>query len=140
MTDTAASEQTRVVIACDRDIVEARQQGRAMVLKLGFSPGSATLVATAISELARNILLYAGHGEIVLQRVENGSDSGLLVLARDQGPGIPDVPQALEDGYSTSGRLGLGLPGVRRLMDDLEIASGNGGGTVVRAIKWRNGT
>jgi serine/threonine-protein kinase RsbT len=140
MSGTTAPEQTRVAIECDRDIVEARQQGRAMVRKLGFSPGSATLVATAISELARNILLYAGRGEIVLQPVENGSDPGLVVLARDQGPGIQDVRRALEDGYSTSGRLGLGLPGVRRLMDELEIAPGTGGGTVVRAVKWRNET
>jgi len=138
MNVTTAMER-RVAIDCDRDIVEARQQGRAIVLKLGFSPGAATLVATAISELARNILLYAGRGEVVLRAVENGTDQGMVVLARDQGPGIPDVGQALEDGYSTSGRLGLGLPGVRRLMDELEITSEVGGGTVVRAVKWRDG-
>ncbi len=132
-----ALEAGRVAIESDRGIVEARQLGRAMAVKLGFSPGAATLVATAISELARNILQYAGQGEITLQPVERLGDCGLVVLARDQGPGIADVRLAMEDGYSSSGRLGLGLPGVRRLMDEFEIQSGPGFGTSVRAVKWR---
>jgi serine/threonine-protein kinase RsbT len=140
MRDIATAEQTRVAIERDRDIVAARQRARAIVLQMGFSPGAATLVATAISELARNILLYAGCGEIVLQPVENSADRGLAVVARDQGPGIPSVARALEDGYSTSGRLGLGLPGVKRLMDEVQIESRVGGGTTVRAVKWRRGT
>ena len=138
MTDIVLAEGTRVAINSDRAIVEARQHGRALALKLGFSPGGATLLATAISELARNILQYAGHGEIVLQLMERPGDQGLMVLARDQGPGIADVDMAMEDGYSTSGRLGLGLPGVRRLMDEFEIASGVGAGTSVRVVKWKS--
>ena len=130
-------EEARVQIDRDSDIVEARQRGRALALRIGFSPGGATLVATAISELARNILLYAGHGEIALQPVERGGARGISVLARDQGPGIADIPQAMEDGYSTSGRLGLGLPGVRRLMDEFEVSSQAGDGTVVRVVKWK---
>jgi serine/threonine-protein kinase RsbT len=130
------AEATRVAIDSDRAIVEARQQGRQLALKLGFSSGSATLLATAISELARNILQYAGHGEIVMRLLDRGRDQGLMVLARDRGPGIADLSMAMEDGYSTSGRLGLGLPGVRRLMDEFQIESGVGTGTQVRVVKW----
>ena len=136
MSSTVEMQGTRVDIDSDRAIVEARQRGRAMALKLGFSPGAATLVATAISELARNILQYAGAGEIVLQFAERIGDRGLIVLARDSGPGIADVQLAMEDGYSTAGRLGLGLPGVRRLMDEFEIRSVVGRGTTVIMKKW----
>jgi serine/threonine-protein kinase RsbT len=136
MSDIVIAEATRVAIDSDRAIVEARQQGRQLALKLGFSSGSATLLATAISELARNILQYAGQGEIVMQLLDRGRDQGLMVLARDRGPGIADLSMAMEDGYSTSGRLGLGLPGVRRLMDEFQIESGVGTGTHVRVVKW----
>ncbi|TMQ71439.1 MAG: anti-sigma regulatory factor [Candidatus Eisenbacteria bacterium] len=128
----------RVRIDGDRGIVSARQRGRALALGLGFSSGGATLVATAISELARNILLYAGQGEIDLRPLERGGNPGLVIVARDRGPGIDDIRRAMEDGYSTSGRLGLGLPGVRRLMDQFEIVSTLGVGTEVRAVKWRH--
>jgi len=136
MTELLTTGETRVRIDSDRAIVDARQRGRAIALKLGFSPGSATLVATSISELARNILLYAGEGEIGLQPLERLEGFGLAIHARDQGPGIADLDRALEDGYSTSGRLGLGLPGVRRLMDEFEINTNGGAGTTVRAVKW----
>jgi serine/threonine-protein kinase RsbT len=136
MSEIVIAEATCVVIDSDRAIVAARQQGRQLALKLGFSPGSATLLATAISELARNILQYAGEGEIVMQVLDRGRDQGLMVLARDRGPGIADLSMAMEDGYSTSGRLGLGLPGVRRLMDEFQIESGVGTGTRVRVAKW----
>jgi len=106
-------------------------------LGLGFSAGCATLVATAISELARNILLYAGQGEIELKPIERTGDEGLMIMARDHGPGIGNVRRAMEDGYSTSGRMGLGLPGVRRLMDEFEVQSATGGGTQIRAVKWK---
>jgi serine/threonine-protein kinase RsbT len=137
MSALVASDEARVPIDCDVAIVDARQQGRTMALSIGFSPGSATLVATAISELARNILLYAHRGEIVLQPVQRGGRRGLAVIGRDQGPGIADLERAMEDGYSTSGRLGLGLPGVRRLMDEFEISSRPGEGTIVKAVKWK---
>jgi serine/threonine-protein kinase RsbT len=130
-------EKGRVQIDGDRAIVSARQQGRALALGLGFSAGCATLVATAISELARNILLYAGQGEIELKPIERTGDEGLMIMARDHGPGIGNVRRAMEDGYSTSGRMGLGLPGVRRLMDEFEVQSATGGGTQIRAVKWK---
>jgi serine/threonine-protein kinase RsbT len=138
MNGIVVAEETRVAIDSDRAVVEARQHGRALAVKLGFSPGGATLLATAISELARNILQYAGHGEIALRPLDRPGDQGLIVIARDHGPGIADVNMAMEDGYSTSGRLGLGLPGVRRLMDEFEIASAVGAGTTVRVVKWKS--
>jgi serine/threonine-protein kinase RsbT len=137
MSEIAAAEEIRVQIETDRSIVEARQRGRAMAAGMGFSSGAATLIATAISELARNILQYAGHGEVVVQPIGQNGEPGMLVIARDQGPGIADLDQALEDGYSTSGRLGLGLPGVRRLMDEFELVSQLGEGTSVRIVKWK---
>jgi serine/threonine-protein kinase RsbT len=131
-------EESRVHIDSDGAIVEARQRGRSLALGLGFSAGSATLIATSISELARNILLYAGEGEIALQPLRTGGRYGLAVFASDHGPGIADLERALEDGYSTSGRLGLGLPGVRRLMDEFEVRTNGVGGTVVRAAMWNH--
>ena len=126
-----------VSIVTDQDVVAARQQGRAMALELGFSASDATLLATAISELARNIVSYAGRGEIVLRSNYNSGRPGVTVVARDHGPGIPSIEQALRDGYSTSGSLGLGLPGVRRLVDDFEITSEVGRGTTVTVRKWK---
>jgi len=126
----------RIPVAVDADIVSARQQGRALATDLGFSPGNATLIATAISELARNILLYAGAGEILLAELDGAGRRGIRVVARDSGPGIPDLQQALQDGFSTSRRLGLGLPGVRRLMDEFEIDTRVGLGTTVVVKKW----
>jgi serine/threonine-protein kinase RsbT len=95
------------------------------------------MIATAISELARNILKYASEGEILVEMVLRGSRSGVVVVARDEGPGIRDVGLAMQDGFSTTASLGLGLPGTRRLMDEFEIVSTPGSGTVVTAIKWR---
>ena len=128
----------RVPIASDIDIVAARQQGRALAMRLGFSSSDATMVATAISELARNIVLYAMRGEIVLAIEHHNSNGPILVItARDEGKGIADLRLALQDGYSTSGRLGVGLPGVKRLMDEFEISSTVGRGTVVIVKKWK---
>jgi serine/threonine-protein kinase RsbT len=126
-----------VAINSDKDIVLARQKGRALATELGFGSGDATLIATAISELARNIVSYAGKGQITLTRVNGVNRQGLSVIASDKGPGIPDIRQALRDGFSTSGSLGLGLPGVRRLMDEFEITSQSGRGTTVVVKKWR---
>ncbi|HXH65784.1 MAG TPA: anti-sigma regulatory factor [Candidatus Limnocylindrales bacterium] len=124
-------------INSDQDIVVARQKGRVLAGELGFSSGDATLIATAISELARNIVSYARTGEIRLRGIHGSSRIGILVIASDDGPGIVDIHQALRDGFSTSGSLGLGLPGVRRLMDEFEITSGPGKGTKVAVKKWR---
>jgi serine/threonine-protein kinase RsbT len=129
--------EIRVAINSDQDIVAARQQGRALAAELGFSAVDATLIATAISELARNIVAYAGKGQIRLQAIQASSRRGIEVVAWDRGPGIRDVRQALRDGFSTSGSLGLGLPGVRRLMDEFEVVTEIGRGTVVTVKKWK---
>ena len=127
---------TSVAINSDQDIVIARQKGRALATELGFSPVDSTFLATAISELARNIVMYAKEGEIVVRLVNANEKLGIVVIARDKGPGIADIRQTLQDGYSTSRSLGLGLPGVRRLMDEFEIESQIGIGTVVTIKKW----
>jgi serine/threonine-protein kinase RsbT len=127
MKTDGGNSEVRVSIACAEDVVVARQRGRALAGELGFSPSEATLIAAAISELARNIVKYAGSGEILLRR---GADSMLLMVAHDDGPGIPDPKAALQPGYSTSGGLGLGLPGVRRIADLFEIVSNSHGTTV----------
>ena len=129
--------ELRVAIKSDQDIVLARQKGRAMAIELGFSSGEATLIATTISELARNIISYAGEGRILLKSVQSIKRTGLSVTAADEGPGIPDIQQAMRDGFSTSGSLGIGLPGVRRLMDEFEITSQPNRGTTVTVKKWR---
>jgi serine/threonine-protein kinase RsbT len=131
------SPALRVPISSDADIVTARQHGRALAGQLGFSSTDLTLIATAISELARNIVLYAGRGELTLELVERGGRRGIVLAARDEGPGIADVARAMRDGFSTSGGLGLGLPGVRRVMDEFEIVSKVGHGTTVTARKWK---
>lgn len=127
----------RVAIASDQDIVLARQEGRAKAIQLGFSATEATLIATTISELARNILSYAGKGWIDIKVVLASKPNGIVIVASDNGPGIADIKLAMRDGYSTSGSLGIGLPGVRRLMDEFQIASHLGHGTTVTVKKWK---
>lgn len=129
-------EEARVPIESDRDILAARQRGRALAAEIGFTGSNLTIVATAISELARNIVLYARRGEIILGRIEQNGRKAVVVTARDEGPGIPDVDLAMQSGYSTSGSLGLGLPGVRRMMDEFGIRSEVGKGTSVTVKKW----
>jgi serine/threonine-protein kinase RsbT len=131
-----AAPEVRVAIASDDDVVAARQAGRRLAEALGLTTTDLTLVATAISEVARNITAYAGSGEIVVRRVELRGSHGIEVVARDAGPGIADVERALQDGFTTGGGLGLGLPGARRLMDDFEIVSQPGVGTTVTMTKW----
>lgn len=132
------AEQTiTVLITSDHDIVSARQLGRTLASQLGYSSTDATLIATAISELARNIVSYAKRGEIVLESANDGMRHGIVVVARDEGPGIADVSRAAAGGYSTSGGLGLGLSGVRRLMDEFEISSEPGKGTRVTVTRWK---
>src|SRR5246127_3054561 len=129
--------ECKVPIKSERDIVVARQKGRAMAREFGFSSGDATLIAAAISELARNIVAYAGAGMITMNVIYNSKREGLLIVASDEGPGIADIPRALRDGFSTSGSLGIGLPGVRRLMDEFDISSQPNVGTVVTVTKWK---
>ncbi len=127
----------RVPISSDIDLVRARERGRVLAGELGFAQLDLTLISTAISELARNIVRYARQGEIVLRPIQDGAGAGIVIIARDEGPGILDVNRAMQQGYSTSGGLGLGLPGVRRIMDKFEIVSEIDRGTVVTATKWK---
>lgn len=127
----------RVTVSRDADIVTARQLGRELAAKVGFAGSDLTLIATAISEVARNIISYAENGEILLGTANRNGRQGLLVVAQDQGPGIPDIDLAMRDGYSTGRSLGLGLPGARRLMDEFEIVSELGRGTTITMRKWR---
>lgn len=119
------------------DIIAARQAGRQMAGQLGFSATDQTLIATAISEVARNMLIYAQRGEIHIEKLTDGLRTGIQVIAADEGPGIENIDLALRDGYSTKNSLGLGLPGARRLMDDFSLASEPGRGTRVTMTKWR---
>ena len=125
-----------VPIASDSDILTARQLGRQVAARTGFGEGDQTVIAAAISEVARNIVRYATRGEILLRPINHGARRGLLIVARDQGPGIPDLNLAMQDGYSTGNGFGVGLPGTRRLMDEFEIASEPGRGTTVTMRKW----
>jgi serine/threonine-protein kinase RsbT len=131
------ADDLRCPIAADVDVVQARQRGRELAAEIGFSAGDQTVIAAAISEIARNILMYARRGEVRFTTVNDGGRHGLIVVAEDDGPGIRDVQRALQDGYSTSGGLGLGLPGARRLMDEFEVVSEVGNGTRVTMKKWK---
>jgi serine/threonine-protein kinase RsbT len=131
-----ADDEVRVGITTDEDIVTARQEGRRLSAGLGFSSTDLTLIATAISEVARNIRLYAGEGQVLLSLVREGSREGIVVVARDKGPGIANLELAMQDGYSSGGSSGLGLPGARRLMDEFDIRSRLGEGVTVTMKKW----
>jgi serine/threonine-protein kinase RsbT len=126
----------QIPIASDVDIVEARMAARALAEEAGFHGADLVLIATAVSEVARNIIEYARPGEVAIAVINNGHRRGLEVIARDQGPGIADVARAMEDGYSTGRGLGLGLPGSRRLMDEFHVDSQVGRGTTVTMKKW----
>lgn len=128
--------ETRVSIGHESDIVTARQKGRELAARGGFSSTEQTLIATAISEVARNIVEYANRGEIVLSAIEREGRRGLMVVARDSGPGIADLELAMRDGYSTANSLGMGLPGAKRLMDEFVLLSAPGQGTTVTMKKW----
>ena len=128
-----AAEQVAIAVKVSEDIVTARQAGSELAGDLGFTLTDRTMISTAISEIARNITSYAGSGEIRLLIDLREGRRALVIQAEDQGPGIRDIPRALEDGYSTGRGLGLGLPGARRLMDRLTIDSAPGRGTVIHA-------
>jgi anti-sigma regulatory factor (Ser/Thr protein kinase) len=132
------ADDVTVPIAADADIVVARGEGRALAGRLGFSRTDATLIATAISEIGRNILVHAGAGEVEIGRDVDDHRVAIVVVARDEGPGISDVERAFEEGYATGGGLGLGLPGSRRLMDEFDIDTEVGRGTTVTMRKWRD--
>lgn len=129
--------RVRVSINSDMDVVAARHEGRVLAQSLDFSAVDVTLITTAISEVARNIAIYAGSGEIVLDTIQEGDKTGISIIASDEGPGIPNIEQALQDGYSTGKSLGLGLPGAKRLMDEFEIVSRTGEGTTITMKRWK---
>ena len=127
----------RIAIESDADVVTARQRARSLAAGLEMPSTDQTLLATAISEIARNITAYAKRGEIFLEVVRDADGRrGVKVIARDHGPGIADLDRALTDGYTTGGGLGLGLPGARRLVDEFDIQTAPGQGTTVTLIKW----
>jgi serine/threonine-protein kinase RsbT len=128
--------ETRVPIEHEGDIVTARQKGRELAAARGLSITEQTLIATAISEIARNIVVYARRGEMVLAAVEDHGRRGVMVMARDEGPGIANLELAMRDGYTTGNSLGMGLPGAKRLMDEFELSSTVGKGTTVIMKKW----
>jgi RNA polymerase sigma factor (sigma-70 family) len=129
-------DQTRVAVSTNPDVVLARQEGRKVAARAGFTATELAVIATAISEIARNIVQFAKRGEVVVSVVTENERTGVTVVARDVGPGIPDVERAVQDGYSTYGGLGLGLPGAKRLMDEFEIVSEVDKGTTVTMTKW----
>ncbi len=131
------SDEQRVPIRSEYDIVTARQQVRQLCTALKFSVGEQTLVATCVSELARNIVEYAGSGEMIMELTDDKDEKGIVIVAEDKGPGIPDIELAMKDGYSTSKGLGIGLPGCKRIMDDFKIVSQPGKGTMVTVKKWK---
>ena len=128
-----------VTVASDADVLIARQTGRKVAESVGFTGSDLTMISTAISELARNIIRYAGKGEVVVGPVVEGSRVGVVVIARDNGPGIADLDLAMRDGYTTGSGMGLGLPGARRLMDEFAISSQVAEGTTVVMKKWTRG-
>jgi serine/threonine-protein kinase RsbT len=133
----AGDPELAISIASDADVVTARQQARRLAGELELSSTDQTLLATAISEVARNITTYAKRGEVLLSVVrDNNGRRGIRVIARDQGPGIEDLERALQDGYTSGSGLGLGLPGARRLVDEFEIQSAPGRGTTVTLVMW----
>lgn len=135
-TDSVGANAVRVAIRRESDIVAARREGRRLGLQLGFSATELTLLTAAITEVARNIVVYAQTGELWLELLSDGARRGLKVTARDEGPGIADVPSALRDGVSSIGNMGLGLPGARRVVDELTVDSAPGRGTTVTLVKW----
>lgn len=130
------TRSVRIPINSDLDIVAARVEGRSLAREMGFSTIDQARIATAISELARNVVLYATSGQIILNRIERDDRIGMQIICEDQGPGMQDLDRIMRDGYSTVQGFGMGLPGTKRLMDEFEITSEVGVGTTVTVCKW----
>lgn len=129
--------ENEVVIKTESDIVLTRRAVRETASSLGFGITDTTRIVTAASELARNIFKYAGEGVMILRSLKGADRTGIELQFVDHGPGIPSIQQALEEGYSTSGGFGMGLPGTKRLMDEMDIQSAVGQGTTITIKKWR---
>ena len=136
MLQLAGNEDTVMPLRSDVDVLKARKYGKELAGALNFSNSERTIIATAISEIARNTVLYAKSGSMHLKLIRNGIKRGLLIVASDEGPGIADLRLAMQDGYTTSRGLGIGLPGAKRLMDEFDIVSELGKGTVITMKKW----
>ncbi len=136
MTVDGIVEPVTLSVKDDADIVKVRQTGREMARALGFGVVDQTRIATALSELSRNVMLYAGGGEVTLRRVESGRRRGIEIVCEDHGPGIDRIDLVMQEGFTTGRGLGLGLPGAKRLMDDFEVRSEKGQGTRVVTRKW----
>lgn len=128
--------QIRIPVRNENSIAWSIMEARKAATAIGFGESICQMIATAVSELANNIIKYAGHGEILMDRIVDGSRVGMEVIARDSGPGMKDIQKSMEDHYSTGDTLGLGLPGVKRMMDDIELTSEPGQGTTVTFRKW----
>ena len=126
-----------IAINAEQDVIQARQEGRSLAQKLGFSPVDQARITTAISELARNIVVYGVRGVVTIRALEDGGRKGIEVRFDDEGPGIQNVDQAMTQGYTTGKGLGAGLPGSQRLMDEFTIESAPGQGTHITIRKWR---
>ncbi len=137
--DSSATErfERRIFIRDESDVVMARKWTRELALREGMVANAVEALVTAVSEVARNVLVHAGGGEIVLSAIEEGRRRGVSAVARDQGPGIADVAEAVRDGYSTAGGLGLGLSSAKRLVSEFELISPDGGGTTVVLKQWK---
>lgn len=133
------NDERRIFLAQSWDSEYATIETRAFAAGAGFGKTDQTMISTAATELATNILRYAGKGELVLRTVREQDRVGMEISAVDKGPGIKDVEKAIEDNYTTTkGSLGLGLPSVRRIMDDFTIESSKGLGTRITVRKWRD--
>jgi RNA polymerase sigma factor (sigma-70 family) len=137
--DEQRANEIRIPVSADPDIVTARQAARKLAAEAGFPSTELTVIATAVSEIARNIVRFAGVGELLVEQVEDQHRSGVRIVARDAGPGIVDLERAMQDGYSTYQGLGLGLPGAKRLMDEFAVVTKSGRGTTVTMTKWHSG-
>ena len=139
MVDSKPAEE-RLAIRDEVDIISARQRAREVAKALGFGAVDQSRIATAVSELTRNVVRYAtdGRGEMLIRtHVQSGRGTGLEIVVRDEGPGIPDIEQAMSAGFTSGPGMGMGLPGTKRLMDEMEIESAPGHGTIVTIRKWR---
>ena len=126
-------------IVKEQDVIPFRNRLKEYAVKVGMSLVNQTKIVTAASELVRNMLKYANGGKVYIEVVSKGRENGIRLIFEDQGPGIPNIEQAMKDGFSTGRSLGLGLPGAKRLMSEFDIKSNVGKGTTVTVVKWKNG-
>lgn len=129
----------RMQIEREQDVVPFRNRVKEYAVKIGMSLVNQTKLITAASELVRNMLKYANGGTVLIEVLSQGRDSGIRLVFADKGPGIKDIPMAMQDGFSTGKSLGIGLPGTKRLVNEFDIKSTVGEGTTVSIIKWKNG-